>query len=99
MKKHGRRDWGWSEKAASSFQLLAFSLQAMRRHSSRQHAGAVPIRARQSNHHQKEESERKYRDSLGNGFGQVTSERFGGSGTAGENPAARVVQFAAKYVF
>lgn len=36
---------------------------------------------------------------LGSGFGQITSERFGGSGTAGENPDARVVQFAAKYVF
>ena len=36
---------------------------------------------------------------LGSGFGQITSERFGGSGTAGENPDARVVQFAAKYIF
>ena len=35
----------------------------------------------------------------GGGFGQITSERFGGGGTAGENPDARVVQFALKYLF
>ena len=35
----------------------------------------------------------------GGGFGQITSERFGGGGTAGESPDARVVQFALKYVF
>jgi hypothetical protein len=36
---------------------------------------------------------------LGSGFGQITSERFGGTGTAGESPDARVVQFALKYMF
>jgi Carboxypeptidase regulatory-like domain len=36
---------------------------------------------------------------LGSGFGQITSERFGGTGTAGESPDARVVQFALKYIF
>ena len=35
----------------------------------------------------------------GGGFGQITSERFGGGGTAGESPDARVVQFALKYIF
>ena len=43
-------------------------------------------------------------NTTGSGFGAITSERFGASGgagsaTAGENPDARVVQFAAKYVF
>ncbi len=38
-------------------------------------------------------------DTTGGGFGQITSERFGGSGTAGESPDARVVQFALKYIF
>ncbi len=36
---------------------------------------------------------------LGSGFGQITSERFGGTGPAGESPDARVVQFALKYLF
>ena len=40
----------------------------------------------------------------GSGFGAITSERFGsfggaGSATAGENPDARVAQFALKYFF
>ena len=35
----------------------------------------------------------------GGGFGQITGERFGGGGTAGESPDARVVQFALKYIF
>ena len=38
-------------------------------------------------------------NTTGGGFGQITSERFGGGGTAGENPDARVVQFALKYLF
>jgi hypothetical protein len=38
-------------------------------------------------------------NTLGSGFGQITSERFGGTGTAGETPDARVVQFALKYFF
>ncbi len=38
-------------------------------------------------------------NTYGQGFGQITSERFGGNGTAGENPDARVVQFALKYIF
>ncbi len=38
-------------------------------------------------------------NTTGGGFGQITSERFGGGGTAGENPDSRVVQFALKYLF
>ena len=38
-------------------------------------------------------------NTTGSAFGQITTERFGGSGTAGENPDARVVQFALKYIF
>ena len=43
-------------------------------------------------------------NTTGSGFGAITNERFGASGgagsaTAGENPDARVVQFAMKYVF
>ena len=43
-------------------------------------------------------------NTTGGGFGQITTERFGSGGaqyssTAGENPDARVVQFALKYLF
>ena len=38
-------------------------------------------------------------NTTGGGFGQITSTRFGGGGTAGENPDSRVVQFALKYIF
>ncbi len=43
-------------------------------------------------------------NTTGGGFGQITSERFGGgsgnySGTAGESPDARVIQFALKDLF
>ena len=38
-------------------------------------------------------------NTTGGGFGQITSERFGGSGTAGESPDSRTVQFALKYIF
>ncbi len=38
-------------------------------------------------------------NTTGGGFGQITSERFGGGGTAGESPDSRVVQFALKYLF
>ena len=43
-------------------------------------------------------------NTTGSGFGEITTERFGGggaqyTGTAGESPDARVVQFALKYVF
>ncbi len=38
-------------------------------------------------------------NTTGGGFGQITSERFGGGGTAGESPDSRVIQFAAKYLF
>jgi hypothetical protein len=36
---------------------------------------------------------------IGSGFGSITSSRFGGSGLAGENPDARVVQFALHYQY
>ena len=36
---------------------------------------------------------------IGNTFGQITSTRFGGSGTAGETPDARVAQLSARFHF
>jgi hypothetical protein len=36
---------------------------------------------------------------IGSGFGQITSTRFGGSGTAAETPDARVAQLSARFHF
>jgi len=38
-------------------------------------------------------------NTTGGGFGQITSERFGGGGTAGESPDSRVAQFSLTYSF
>jgi len=36
---------------------------------------------------------------VGSGFGQITSSRFGGTGIAAESPDARVAQLSAKLHF